>query len=411
MDRAELALALARWLPATKNKHAHSRRYITEASPEKFMARFAQAVASDGEIFLGNPVWGEAERKQVQELLDKYPGETSSLGWLMIPTGGTSGGEIKFARHDSVTISSAVRGFARHFGLQKANAVGVLPLYHVSGLMAWMRSAMTGGDYIPGDWKSIADGDLPELPERSDGWLLSLVATQLERLMNDNDAVDWLRGFRLIFVGGGPAWAGLRERATGLGLKLSPSYGMTETAAMIAALRPGDFEADASTYGSPLPHARVDFDMQGMISITSEAVFRGYYPQRDDDRTFYSEDFGEFDFLGRVRVMGRRDGVIITGGEKVHPSEVESVLRMSREFSDVAVIGLPHHEWGQQVVVAYPAERRPNLDKVERIVRVELSPYKRPKHYVALDDWPRTDHGKLNRVKLLELVRNAISSA
>ncbi|HET7537762.1 MAG TPA: AMP-binding protein [Candidatus Didemnitutus sp.] len=398
---------MARWRPAAKDKRAHNRRYITEASPEKFMARFAQAVAGDGEIFLGNPAWGEAERAQVQKLLDDHPGENVQNGWLMIPTGGTSG-EIKFARHDSVTIGAAVRGFAQYFGLQKVNAVGVLPLFHVSGLMAWLRSALTGGEYLIGDWKQIAAGELPELREKEDGWLLSVVPTQLERLMNDHDSVEWLRGFRLIFVGGGPSWAGLREHAEGLGLSISPSYGMTETAAMVAALRPGDFHADANTYGSPMPHARIDFDMQGMISITSEAVFHGYYPQHDDDRTFYSEDFGEFDFLGRVRVLGRRDGVIITGGEKVQPSEVEGVLRTSREFSDVAVIGLPHREWGQQVVAAYPAERRPNLDKVERIVRVELSPYKRPKQYVAIPEWPRTDHGKLNRPRLLEMVRNAL---
>ncbi len=410
MERAELAQALARWRPVAKDKRANNRRYITEVAPEKFMAKFAQAVAGTGEVFLGNPAWGESEREQVQHLLDAHPNKTAALGWLMIPTGGTSG-EIKFARHDSVTISAAIRGFSRHFGFQRVNAIGVLPLFHVSGLMAWLRSAVTGGDYRNADWKEVAAGRLPALPEREDGWTLSLVPTQLERLMNDPRSVDWLRKFRLIFVGGGPAWIGLREKAGDLGLALSPSYGMTETAAMIAALRPGDFEADANTYGAVLPHARIDFDMQGMISITSESVFRGYFPGWDDDRTFFSEDFGEFDFLGRVRVLGRRDGVIISGGEKIQPSEVEGVLRTSREFSDVVVLGLPHREWGQQVVAAYPAERRPNLDKVERIVRIELSPHKRPKQYIAIPEWPRTDHGKLNRVRLLELVRNAANGS
>ena len=88
---------------------------------------------------------------------------------------------------------------------------------------------------------------------------------------------------------------------------------------------------------------------------------------------------------------------------------MEAALRATREFADLAVLGLPHHEWGQQVVAAYPASREPNLDKVERIVRIELSPYKRPKQYVAISEWPRTEHGKLNRVRLLELVRHALT--
>ena len=59
-------------------------------------------------------------------------------GWLGLPTGGTSG-RSRFARHDEVTLTTAVRGFCAHFGLERVNAVGVLPAYHVSGLMARVR--------------------------------------------------------------------------------------------------------------------------------------------------------------------------------------------------------------------------------------------------------------------------------
>jgi len=404
MERAELAQALARWRPPGPDRRAHDRRLIIEASPARFMARFAQAVAGTGEVFVGSPAWGEDETAQVRALLATRRNESPARGWLMIPTGGTSGGEIKFARHDAGTIGAAVRGFARHFGLRRANAVGVLPHYHVSGLMAWLRSAVTGGDYLAADWRSVAAGQRPDLPERDDGWLLSLVPTQLERLMAETDAVAWLRRFRVIFIGGGPSWQGLRERAQGLGLPVAPSYGMTETAAMVAALRPGDQPADASTYGSELPHARISFDLQGAISVTGESVFRGYFPAWDDDRTFATSDYGERDFLGRVRVLGRRDGVIITGGEKVQPLEVEEVLRDTREFRDLAVLGLPHPQWGQQVVAAYAADRLPDLTKVKDRLARRLAAHKHPKHFVAVRPWPLTAHGKLNRAKLATLV-------
>jgi len=404
MERAALARALAKWRLPGKEPKPINRVCLADPLPERFMARFAWAVAAPGEIFLGNPAWSDAEQKQVRTLIQAAPPENPGRGWLMIPTGGTSG-EIKFARHDSATFGAAVRGFTQHFGLARVNAFGVLPLYHVSGLMAWMRCVMTGGEYRSGVWKEIMSGRLPALPETADGWVLSLVPTQLERLMSEGRSVEWLKRFRLIFVGGGPSWAALREKAESLELPFAPSYGMTEAAAMVAALRPGGLPADVNTYGTPLPHARIDFDRQGMISITSEAVFHGYYPEFDDDRTFYSEDFGEFDFLGRVRVLGRRDGVIITGGEKVQPSEVESVLMSSREFSDLVVLGAPHREWGQQVVAAYAGDaRRPNWARVERALKSQLAPHKRPKRFIPLNPWPRTAHGKINRSEITRQV-------
>jgi len=403
MERTELAEALRSWRRPSRGPAASARDYIVEADPDKFMARFAAAVAGTGEVFIGNPSWGEAESDEVRELLDESPGETGAPGWLMVPTGGTSGG-VRFARHDSGTIAAAVKGMAQHFGLRQVNAVGVLPLYHVSGLMAWLRCALTGGTYFNGNWRKIAEGRLPKLPETSDGWGLSLVPTQLERLMRDNRAIDWLRQFRVIFIGGAPTWNTLLDRAADAGLPLSPGYGMTETAAMVAALRPDEFLAGSRSCGTTLPHARIDFTLEGVIAVTGESVFRGFFPEQSEDRTFETEDIGELDALGRLRVFGRRDGVIITGGEKVHPSEVESVLHGTGEFADLLVFGAPHAEWGQQVVVAYPAGRAPDAERVGRAVNAELAPYKRPKLYVPVPNWPVAPNGKLRRAEITHYV-------
>jgi O-succinylbenzoic acid--CoA ligase len=367
------------------------------------MGQFATAVAGQGEVFLGSPSWGEAERGEVEKLLASQQPETGAEGWLMVPTGGTSG-RVRFARHDSRTIGAAAQGFTRHFALREVNAVGVLPLHHVSGLMAWMRCAMTNGTYVAADWREIAAGRRPKLAEKAEGWLLSLVPTQLERMLHDSSSLDWLRQFRIIFVGGAPAWSALLEQAAAAGLPISPGYGMTETAAMVTALRPGEFLAGARNCGTALSHARIDFNADGVISVTGESVFRGYYPERSKSRTFETEDVGAMDPGGRLQVFGRRDGVIITGGEKVHPSEVESVLRGSGEFPDLMVLGLPHPVWGQQVAVAYPAGRQPDAARVDRIVTRELAAYKHPKIYVPVPDWPVAANGKLLRAEITKYV-------
>jgi O-succinylbenzoic acid--CoA ligase len=403
MERTELAEALRAWRNGQKEPRLTGRHMISTADTEKFMAQFAQAVAAGGEIFLGNPGWGEAERGQVEDLLIENLPEAGDSGWLMIPTGGSSGG-VNFARHDSRTIAAAVRGFSQHFGLRQVNAVGVLPLYHVSGLMAWMRCALTGGEYRPVDWRKVATRNFPKLPETSEGWTLSLVPTQLERLMDERRALEWLRQFRIIFIGGAPSWSTLLDRAAGAGLPLSPGYGMTETVAMVAALRPDEFLAGSRSYGTTLPHAKIDFSLEGLISVTGESVFHGYFPELSDDRNFETEDIGEWDASGRLQVFGRRDGVIITGGEKVYPAEVESALRGSGEFPDLLVLGVPHPQWGQQVVAAFPAGREPNATRLDKIIRRELAPYKHPKVYVAVPNWPIASNGKLRRAEITHYV-------
>ncbi len=403
MDRA----GLARLLGGGASAQGAPRIEIIESDPRKFMAAFARALGGHGDIFLCDPYWGTLERAQVDAVLTTAVSQPSALnsqrGWLCIPTGGT-GGRVRFARHDAATITAAVRGFTRHFALPQVNAVGVLPLHHVSGLMAWMRCVLTGGEYLPLDWKAVEGGARPVLPAKAEGWTISLVPTQLERLLRQERAAEWLRKFRIIFLGGAPAWPALLDQAAALRLPLSPGYGLTETAAMVAALRPEEFLAGARSCGAVLPHARIAFDDEGSILVGGESVFRGYYPEGREPGDFATQDGGWLDERGHLHVTGRRDAVIITGGEKVNPAEVEAVLRGSGELPDVVVLGLPDTEWGESVVAAYPATAQPNLARVEAALAKLLAPAKRPKRLVAVPAWPVNAQGKVNRAEVARLV-------
>jgi O-succinylbenzoic acid--CoA ligase len=354
-----------------------------------------------GFTFLCDPNWSAAERAKVAALQKSKIGNQKSeigSGWLCVPTGG-SGGGVRFARHDERTLTAAVEGFCAHFGIERVNALGVLPPHHVSGLMARVRCAATGGEHLAGDWKSIAAGQRPAL--RDGNWVLSLVPTQLQRLLVSPEAVAWLRGFRVIFIGGGPVWPELADAAARAELPVALSYGLTETAAMVAALRPAEFLAGDRGCGAALPHARVVIDGEGVITITGESVFRGYFPEESAAREFTTEDLGHLDERGHLHVLGRRDAVIITGGKKVQPAEVEAALRASGEFADVAVVGMPDPEWGHTVVACYPANGpQPDLKRLPAAL-AGLAAFKRPKRYVAIASWPRNAQGKLNRAALL----------
>lgn len=396
MERARLAEILARHATCAAAK-ADALVFVEQAEPARFMASVSGAVAGARNVFLANPSWTAKERSDARAIA--VDGDAGESGWLMIPTGG-SGGEIKFARHDGSTLSSAVEGFRRHFAMERVSAISVLPLHHVSGFMAWMRCALTGGSFEACSWKDIEAGRPPTaVPERC---CISLVPTQLQRLMGSRASVAWLRNFSAILVGGGPAWAELLEVAAGLGLPLAPSYGATETAAMVAAVTPEQFLGGMRGSGMALPHARIT-TAEGMVRVDGPSVFRGYFPSFQAERTWETEDLGEFGPDGSLRILGRRDDVIVTGGKKVSPGEVETALRASGQFEDVAVVGVPDIEWGFVVVACHPATATVlSMDEVHAALS-GLAAFKRPKRFAAISPWPRNAQGKIDRAALTRL--------
>lgn len=382
---------------------------IEERETVRFQQAFAEGAAGSGPVFLVDPNWDLAERVALASWVASVEsGVVASPldGWLMIPSGGTSG-RLKFARHDGKTIAAAVRGFCAHFQLERVNAVGVLPLHHVGGLMAWLRTVISGGAFLAWDWKRLENGEFPRLAPPRDDWVISLVPTQLQRLCTSAAAREWLKQFKIIFVGGAPTWPELANAAEQAGLRVSLGYGMTETAAMVAALQPDEFLAGARSCGAPMPHVRVTLDTSGAVQVEGESVFRGYFPDWCADRLFLPDDVGEFDSRGHLHVLGRRDAAIMTGGKKVFPNEIEAALRATGEFADVAVLGIPDQEWGEAVVACYPASGR---TPVWNAAIAGLAGYKRPKRFVAVENWPRNAQGKLNRAALLaEVVRCQMS--
>lgn len=372
------------------------------------------AVTRGGFVFLCDPKWDKAEREQF-EILAAQADEMKKPrnGWLCISTGGTSG-KLKFARHDEQTLTAAARGFCQHFKVKRVNAVDVLPAHHTSSFMARMRCAEAGGTHMPWAWKDLENGNYPELKKRKGPWVLSLVPTQLHRLLRGGErALIWLHQFELILIGGGPVWPSLAEGASKARLPLILSYGMTESASMVVAQRKGDFENGDRSSGCLLPHASVDIASVdtgesvmagevGFIKIGGENVFRGYFPNARQGDFFETMDLGYWDDHEGLHIIGRRDTVIITGGKKVLPGEVENALRATGVFSDIAVIGVPDNEWGESVVACYPQRRGLTLDMAR--VKAGLNPlsgYKWPKRYVAVPNWPRNAQGKLNRSTLV----------
>jgi O-succinylbenzoic acid--CoA ligase len=239
------------------------------------------------------------------------------------------------------------------------------------------------------------------------------VPTQLQYLLNNHPG--WLSRFSTVLLGGAPADSLCLEEARRAGVKISLTYGMTETASQIANLKPEEFLAGNSSNGRTLPHAQVTIYNEenqvvekgeiGNIVVKSSSLFLGYYPQLLLGESFHTDDMGYIDSQGYLHIIGRNSQKIITGGENVYPQELEKVIKDTGLVQDVAVMGYPDQRWGEIVVAFYvPLDETIKLENIESELSMRLAKYKLPKLWIILETIPRNTTGKINYLQLKSLV-------
>ncbi|WP_368007756.1 2-succinylbenzoate--CoA ligase [Laspinema palackyanum] len=406
---------------------------LAERDPVRFLAVFIAAVAADCPLFLGNPNWVDREWRSALELIQPdriwhqgqdFPGKACQTprdtipSGIMIPTGGSSG-QLRFAIHTWETLMASVAGFTDYFQLCAVNSCCVLPLFHVSGLMQFLRSFTTGGTFINvSSYKEIIEQTAFKInPEE---FFISLVPTQLNRLLETPESAHYLARFQTVLLGGAPAWPELLERAKQYHIPLSPTYGMTETASQIVTLKPADFLAGNKSCGRLLPHAKItitnpegealEVGKTGMITIEADSLAKGYYPGENlasfssDLNRFQSDDLGFIDEGGYLTVVGRHSDKIISGGENIYPAEVESAILGTGLVEDVCAIAVPDRDWGQVVTAVYVPKGLVESEAIASLLTDTLSPFKRPKYWVQIDSLPRNNRGKISRIMVQEMV-------
>ncbi|MDG2991122.1 AMP-binding protein [Candidatus Synechococcus calcipolaris G9] len=378
---------------------------IAPPDPISLLAQFLAAALGNRPIFLGNPHWQYQEWQQVNILLGDRP---PSMPGIHIPTGGSSG-QIRFAMHQWSTLGAAIAGMQAHFfpGNQPLNAICVLPLYHVSGLMQILRALWTGGQVI------LVPGGIAQLdhltPLDGSAFFLSLVPTQLHQLLQKPPLWPWLQHCYSIIIGGAPPWPRLLEAAFTAHFPLCLSYGMTETAALIACQGRGDFLRGDRSCGRVLPHGQIyvlDGDPEtgiGTLAIASTSLTRGYYPYPFSEPMFVTDDLGYFDLQGQLHLVGRQSRKIISGGENIYPEAIEAALYDTGLVQDVYVCGQAHPHWGEQVTAYYVPVQDSGMvtgDLLAQELKQRLAPHNCPKEWIPLPKLPRNAQGKVLRHQL-----------
>ena len=290
-----------------------------------------------------------------------------------------------------------------------AYSYSCLPAWHISGLMPWVRSAIHGGRTIAVEWKSLELGRFP-MGGASHPATISLVPTQLAKLMQNSSGLAWLKTLSPVLLGGAACDISLLKAARDSGIKLCQVYGATETAAAVAASNRQHWQTGSDTAMEALAGIQIDIEPKNQqLSLAGEGLHHGYWPdvQPTPCKTFATGDRAELVGSGQsFRILGRQDSLINTGGEKVDPQAVaQAILAELSDGYECHVFGISDALWGQRVVAAIAPELSQEMvDVLKSLLKERLARWEVPKRWLSLKALPRSELGKIDQEELLRLL-------
>lgn len=304
-----------------------------------------------------------------------------------------SGGRPKGVLHNLANHYYSALGANRNIPFGEGDCwLLSLPLYHVGGLAVLLRAWLGGGAVAVPPPGMALEAALNRFPVTH----ISLVATQLYRLLQREEGRAALRRLKAILLGGSAIPTGLIEQAHDLKLPIHTSYGSTEMASQAAATPPGAHLELLQTSGKALPYREIKIATGGEILLSGETLFQGYIengrlmPARDAAGWFASGDLGEMDANGYLRVLGRKDNMFISGGENIHPEEIEAGLSRVAGVVRALVVGVPDAEFGKRPAAFVALQTGVALDpkRLRRALETQLPRFKIPDYFFP---WPEEE--------------------
>ncbi|MEI7554406.1 o-succinylbenzoate--CoA ligase [Candidatus Chlorohelix sp.] len=298
-----------------------------------------------------------------------------------------------------------------NLGLQQDDRwMAVLPLFHVGGMSILLRSVLYGIPVVLHESFDPAAINLSIIQNRVT--IISVVATMLQRMMDESSDSGYPAHLRCVLTGGGPVPKPLLERCAALNIPITQTYGMTETASQVATLSPADAliklgSAGRALYPSEIKilHKESSPDGVGEILVRGQIVTAGYFNRPEETTQALAEgwlhtgDLGRLDKDGYLYVVDRRSDLIISGGENIYPAEIEAVLLAHPVIEEAGVVGVPEERWGQIPVAVVKLRENTNATETGLIewCSARLARYKVPKRIVFAKSLPRNAAGKLVR--------------
>jgi 2-furoate---CoA ligase len=345
---------------------------------------------------------------------------------LMLYTSGTTGRPKGVPRTHLNEYSAAVAHIIQNNYECHESTIGVMPLYHTMGVRSLLSSFFLNGKLVMvPDFDPLKTLDILEKEKISS---IYLVPTIIHDLLHHEDFDRFnLSNLRKIGYAGASMTTDLTNECF---KKLKPDvfvnhYGSTEVYTFAicnyldkkpgCAGKPG-FHQDLRVvtpdpHGSSTPDDIVPTGIPGEIIVNGKSIeaFQGYWNQLEATEKairngwYFTGDMGMLDEDNDLYVVGRVDDMIISGGENIHPLEVEDVISSHQKVSEVAVVGIPDDRWGEQVV-AFVVSNGDVITSEELDTFCKEMPnlanFKRPRKFEFIAEIPKSPVGKVLRRKL-----------
>lgn len=380
--------------------------------------RIAVADGADGVSF--DELRGGTERDEPSSVDDREPA-------LMLYTSGTTGRPKGVPRSHVAERSAALAHVVQCSYRPRERTLGVMPLYHTMGMRSLLSMSLLGGCFVVQPDFRPADALAAIEHERLSAlYLAPTLYHDLLLTAAEAEADDAFASVESIAYAGAPMSPTLVERCVeAFRPKLFVNhYGSTEVYTYAVhrdqagkpgcAGRPGINERLRIVQPEPDagPDDVVPTGEVGQIIChgSSDEAFTGYWRRPDADEEalregwYFPKDLGRIDEDGDLHVVGRMDDMIISGGENVHPLEIEDLLTRHEGVREAAVVGLADERFGQRVVAFVVVESGVSEDDLDAHCRgaANLASFKRPREYRFLDELPKNASGKLLRRELRE---------
>ena len=346
---------------------------------------------------------------------------------MRVYTSGTSG-EPKAAVHTqagmvaNIDMALAVQGL-----MADDRVLAVLPLFHVGGLCIQVLPALAVGAAVNLHARFDASAWLHDVAAwRPTTSLLVPAVMQAVLAHADWPAAD-LSGLRFINSGSQVVPVALIEAFHARGVPVAQVYGSTETGPFSIALRPDEALQHVGSVGQPAPGAQlrlvdsigadVTVGTVGEIWLQAPNLMRGYHRLPAGTGFvagwFATGDLAQADDQGYVSVVGRSKDLIISGGENIHPAEIENLAATWPGVAEAAVVGLPDARWGEVPVLVLVAQAGVpiDLDGLRAEFGRCLARFKHPRRIVVADRLPRTALGKVQKAVLCRALLVDVSGA
>lgn len=344
------------------------------------------------------------------ELVAEFDHEAvASIMYTSGTTGRPKGVLQTFGNHFASAVASSL-----NLGLVAGEEwLCVTPLFHISGFSILMRGLVYG---MPVRLMDHFDAQaVTQVLAKEPVTIISVVPYMLKQLLKirQNGGPDYHPAFRLALLGGGTIDRATLEACQAAGFQVVQCYGMTETCSQVIALSAADAPAQIGAVGKPLFTTQLKLLADGEVTIKTPALSPGYLNQPEkmaakmQDGWYRTGDIGHLNAAGFLVIDGRKDEMIISGGENIFPQEVEQVYAQLPGIDEVAVVGVPDPTWGARPVAFLVGQPRSEQELID-YGYAHLAHYKVPKHFHFVARLPKNASGKLQRFKLRTAAKSGI---